>query len=1067
MVANDGLDDEKLDFAIEEVEKVAKQGMEPDWQPLLQQFPSHSEYIRNYFYVKSELLGLLPNFGPKYHVHRKLGGGGFGEVYLATHIELNRYVALKRANPWGSAKEIEIAKASLENERSKLVQMRHPNIAKLFDATKDLLVLEYINGKPITQFCDANSLGIPERLQLFLDVCHATMHFHQLGIVHMDLTDSNILVEESIGLIGVPKINDFGLSTQVNEPRKGEVAGTQDRVPPEWVNGGDPTTSGDIYLLGLILYDLLVSFGSDIRKSATFANSKRPLPSAFLNDLMVRDQEFIAECRNIPLHKLKSSLRYELDGVVKRAINEKPQERYGTVSDLAKAIESILKGERLPPSLCERNLSNFFYIVKKTFATNCVSIVFCSISVIIASLFLFLYVVSKADNLASETTYSQRFKQSSLKLLETMRHCGPEEFLVRIGDLNGSESALVARELITLQSEFPDDNATSIRRDAIIRTVITKRLSPGHGLKLILDSNVPEELFVISPFLTKGGMDDRQAFRAMLNEDTSSRRVDVSRPLGTAFLHLSLELSETIQSKFEKVFSQELKESASRLCDSSIQELDKWCSIYKSLGPSLADHLLVIARDNQERHSRRFKASAALAKLHSDKYDQLAKWLLELSSEVALPIMEQIKKQKNASAFKDAICPLELPTNDLLADKYVIAAIALNAIGNDELLSACLSGNAGECARSRAIVMCRKMEVPVNALIARTAFEKDDHTLASLIEAIGTYSPSEAAVNRHQEFQNLVQTAYLSNSSSHVHAACIWAMKAWGFTIPQVPISLVDDIKDKQWFRSPSNMDFLTLNFSQKTDSEFTYRIAVGTREVTVGDFSLFLEDKRKTKELKDSKLGLDLAKAEISPTADCPRNSISWHAAAEFCNWLSKRDAIDPTEFCFTVPSSLGNETSDVLTLRENAHTYNGYRMPTKEEAEFIARGLLPTFSRTTILKDGELLFPWGYDSKLLNDFAMTAENSKGRTWAAGSRLPNSFGAFDTLGSLLEWTITFDAGRTYAFCSGGNYINQLPMLFDPKPVAGGKFASTNFYYGLRVVRTISDGPRQIIGKVD
>src|SRR5262245_7266410 len=152
-------------------------------------------------------------FAGHFHLRRKLGGGGMGEVWVADQREpVQRRVAVKVVRAGlDSARLV----ARFEQERQALALMDHPNIAKVLDAGvadgRPYFVMELIDGVPITAFCDAARLSPRQRLELFLGVCNAVQHAHQKGVIHRDLKPSNILVTEYDGQ-PVPKVIDFGVA---------------------------------------------------------------------------------------------------------------------------------------------------------------------------------------------------------------------------------------------------------------------------------------------------------------------------------------------------------------------------------------------------------------------------------------------------------------------------------------------------------------------------------------------------------------------------------------------------------------------------------------------------------------------------------------------------------------------------------------------------------------------------------------------------------------------------------------------------------------------------------------
>jgi len=181
-----------------------------------------------------------------YRIIKVLGEGGMGIVYLAEQqYPVRRPVALKIIKPGMDSKRVI---SRFEAEQQTLAWLDHPNIAQEFDAGTTqtgcpILVMEYVQGIPITDFCDHRKLGIEDRLRFFLVVCQAIQHAHQKGIIHRDIKPSNILVAERDGH-PMPKIIDFGVAKAMGEPLtehtfKTEDSGAADkaaiqrvRVPP-------------------------------------------------------------------------------------------------------------------------------------------------------------------------------------------------------------------------------------------------------------------------------------------------------------------------------------------------------------------------------------------------------------------------------------------------------------------------------------------------------------------------------------------------------------------------------------------------------------------------------------------------------------------------------------------------------------------------------------------------------------------------------------------------------------------------------------------------------------------
>ena len=219
-----------------------------------------------------------------------------GQVWLAEQIEpVNRQVALKliKAGMYDAA-TVQRFKA----ERQSLAIMDHPAIAKVFDAGttpvgQPYLVMEYVDGLSITDYCDAKRLSIRKRLQLFIRVCEGVQHPHQKAIIHRDLKPSNILVVEVDGK-PTPRIIDFGLAKALAPLAPGDTLftqmgaflGTPGYMSPEQADPEvqDIDTRTDVYSLGAILYELLTRF-----LPFEAAGWKNRRPEEFLRQLREED----------------------------------------------------------------------------------------------------------------------------------------------------------------------------------------------------------------------------------------------------------------------------------------------------------------------------------------------------------------------------------------------------------------------------------------------------------------------------------------------------------------------------------------------------------------------------------------------------------------------------------------------------------------------------------------------------------------------------------------------------------------------------------------------------------
>src|ERR1044071_1467079 len=205
------------------------------------------------------------NIGP-YRIIRRIGQGGMGAVYLAARDDdqFKKQVAIKLIR---RGMDSDFVLRRFRNERQILASLDHPNIARLLDGgtTEDgrpYFVMEYIEGKPITEYADKHSLATVERLKLFVQVCSAIHYAHQNLVIHRDIKPSNILVTAD----GTPKLLDFGIAKLLNPELAAQTIEatavavrlmTPEYASPEQVKGEAITTSSDVYSLGVLLYELL------------------------------------------------------------------------------------------------------------------------------------------------------------------------------------------------------------------------------------------------------------------------------------------------------------------------------------------------------------------------------------------------------------------------------------------------------------------------------------------------------------------------------------------------------------------------------------------------------------------------------------------------------------------------------------------------------------------------------------------------------------------------------------------------------------------------------------------
>jgi eukaryotic-like serine/threonine-protein kinase len=288
-----------------------------------------------------------------YRVTRRIGAGGMGTVYEAVRDdeEFDRRVAIKLIR---RGMDSGLVLRRFHQERQILAGLEHPNIAGLLDGGvtdngQPFFVLEYVEGRSVSEFCAHRRLSIRDRLRLFLEVCGPVSYAHQNLVVHRDLKPSNILVTDG----GVPKLLDFGIAKLLRAEeaegetmtRAGQPVCTPEYASPEQIRGGTITTSADVYALGVVLYELLTGqrpFRLDDRSLAEMeriVSEQQPTrPSAVVSAATADPTSGNAPAR------LRRELVGELDSIVLMAIAKEPHRRYSSVEALAEDVRRFLDG---------------------------------------------------------------------------------------------------------------------------------------------------------------------------------------------------------------------------------------------------------------------------------------------------------------------------------------------------------------------------------------------------------------------------------------------------------------------------------------------------------------------------------------------------------------------------------------------------------------------------------------------------------------------------------------------------------------------------------------------------
>lgn len=463
-----------------------------------------------------------------FRIEAPIGRGGMGEVYRATQLEpVQRTVAIKRlrvANP-GSRQA-----AWFEVERQVLAQMQHPNIAQLFDAGSlpdgsAYLVMEYIDGEPLTRWCREQRVPLRERLQLFLQLLDGVQHAHQRGVIHRDLKPGNVLVTRVNGR-PVPKLIDFGIAAAAGSESV-EIAGTADYMSPEQANPalGALDVRSDLYSLGVLLHELLTGerpFQASSRPAAHTRTTAPQAPSERLREMPGPVAGALAAELGVARRALHRLLRHELDWIVRRATAHDREQRYPSADAFAADVAAFLALRPVaahPPSRRYR-LGRFLIRNRLWVASAALALI-----ALLGGLGLALYGLQEAraqravaELRAAEAAELAAFQQRMLRDLDPARM--GQEILERAG--------AQARRTPGFQSMTPDEQAGSLRLLQLVDAIDLARS--------VLDS----QLLARAEAVVEADFADRPLLAAQLRDALAEVHAGLGAPARAAALYAAV-----------------------------------------------------------------------------------------------------------------------------------------------------------------------------------------------------------------------------------------------------------------------------------------------------------------------------------------------------------------------------------------------------------------------------------------------------------------------------------------------------------------------------------------------
>jgi formylglycine-generating enzyme required for sulfatase activity len=995
-------------------------------------------------YLPSEQPGTV--VAGRYKLLEEIGEGGMGTVWVAEQTQpVRRKVALKLIKAGMDSKSV---LARFEAERQALAVMDHPNIAKVLDGGltetgRPFFVMEYVKGVPITEYCEATRLSVPERLQLFVQVCQAVQHAHQKGIIHRDLKPSNILVAPYDDR-AVPKVIDFGLAKAMHQPltertlhtAHDAVLGTPVYMSPEQaqLNNLDVDTRSDLYSLGVLLYELLTGttpLEKQRFKEAAWDEVRRiireeepPRPSMRLSSSQTLPA--LAAARQTEPAQLTKLVRGELDWIVMKALEKDRTRRYETASGFALDVQRYLAGEpvlAVPPSAGYR-LRKFARKHQAGLMTAAAMIV-----LFLAGAAFSTWQAVRATRALHQLVAAQR--ERALAQVNTLRSAEISHVPYLIEDLKPfrAETDPQLRQLL----QQPDLGEKE-RLRLTLAIVAEDEAQVAYLYDRLLDAE-PSEVPVIRGALAPYKDSFLEKLWAVVEAPEKGKQRQRLRA-AAALAAYDAENPRWVET--------------SVLVDNDLVVenpvfLSPWSAAFRPVKKRLLPRLSEIFRNRQsERTAERSFATNLLADYAADQPQVLADLVMDSDEkqfavmyaklkelgEDGLPFLQsEVDKQPMPKDSEEAL--------EALAMRQANAAVALFKMNRPEKVWPLLKHTPDPRVRSYLIHHLAPLGADVMTLVRRLGEEPDVSSRRALILCLGEFDTFEIPVAELPPLIAKLLDLYRTDPDPGLHAAAEWLLRQEGWDqkeeLATIDTQLKGDEKQlqarkatdkRQWYVNTEGQTFVILNADkpfrmgspegepdrQPTETPHQWRIgrtyAIASKVVTKAQFRHF---QRANPDVE--KYNID----QFSRTDDSPQVCVDWYEAVRYCNWLSQKEGIPEKQWCYE-PNAQGKYAAGMKPATDYLRR-GGYRLPTEAEWEYACR----SGSQTSRY--------YGLSVKLLAKYAWFFDNSDNRPSPVGMKKPNDYGLFDMLGNV--WQCCNNRSDYFVLGTGG-------LLPDYYVVGGG-----------------------------
>jgi formylglycine-generating enzyme required for sulfatase activity len=922
-------------------------------------------------------VGLIPSI-PGYEVLGVLGRGGMGVVYRARQLRLDRPCALKmilagvHAGPEAAVRFL--------SEAQLIARLRHPNVLQIhaLGAVDEgpFLELEYADGGSLSERIDGTPWKPCQAAGLIAVLARAADDMHRLGIVHRDLKPANVLLMAD----GTPKIADFGLAKMLGRSDaltlSKSVLGTPYYMSPEQADGRveEVGPAADVYALGVMLYELLTG---------------RP---PFRGASALETLEQVRSALPVPPSRLVPSLHRDLETICLKCLHKVVARRYHSALAMAEDLERWLAGM---PILGRR--AGPLGRAWKWCRRHPAPATWAAMSYLLAVGSVWAAVVLWNAACVLEATARERVEM--LKRVET---AAVPEIVDQLDGYRRWADPLLARA-----SRECDPRSKAGLHVALAMLPV----DPGRQEFLLgrpTDGAArPEELFVVRNALMRCGYDGAVLARLWAELEGLTRLNDGQLRVVGALAGFAPDnprwkhISEPV---------------ATKLIAENPLLLGHWRDVFLPVGDSLRGPLLASYYDRRN-PERRVTAEGFLLDFveraddsgHPEHYVDLLIDADEQRFGRILHVFEEHAEwSRRAIARMEAILAGPGDGDETRSRHRGRAATALVRLGHAEAAWRLLGKGGDPASRTHLIQNLSRFGVDPRSVIARLAVEADASARRALVLALGCYPIGRIPDEERRRLTRILLHEYRDVGDAGLHSAIDWLLRqVWGQAAELGRIdreaSGPEAIAARDWYTNGQRQTFSVIrgpvqflmgspdDEPGRYEDENRHRVridrtfAIATREVTLEQYVRFLDASQGVQRV-DEKANV----RRLSPTPDCPAVEVDWYDAARYCNWLSRREGIPQSQWCY--PPEIKEGTS----IPGDCLNRTGYRLPTEAEWEYACRAG-STLSRPDGVWDS-ILHQYGW-------YSSEPMRSNRQHLGVGRLKPNEIGLFDMLGNAWEWT--------------------------------------------------------------